>query len=267
MLSKLTTLIGLTIAMMALASPAHALTMAECSAKYQAAKDAGALKGMKWNEFRKAECGSEASAAGEAAKPTATKAPEAAASDGAKGLTMAECSAKYQAAKAADTLKGMKWNEFRKAECGPGASSAAVAKPTETKPTATTTPGGGGGAKGLTMSECSTKYKAAKEAGTLKMKWNEFRKAECGPGAADDDSVPSKSEANYRGEPETPTAAAPMASSSPQRCRRNIPRSRRGRHECTLVLTNITPIRMPVCSRAYAGFKRAAVIIRFVMLS
>jgi hypothetical protein len=40
--------------------PAHALSMKECSAKYQAAKDGGTLKGQTWNEFRKAECGGEA---------------------------------------------------------------------------------------------------------------------------------------------------------------------------------------------------------------
>src|SRR3981081_2983638 len=38
-------------------SSAHALTMKECSAKYKAAQDSGTLKGMKWNDFRKAECG------------------------------------------------------------------------------------------------------------------------------------------------------------------------------------------------------------------
>ena len=37
--------------------------MKECSAKYQAAKAAGTLNGMKWNDFRKAECGAEAPAA------------------------------------------------------------------------------------------------------------------------------------------------------------------------------------------------------------
>ena len=42
--------------------PAHALSMSECSAKYQAAKSAGTLNGMKWNDFRKAECGADASA-------------------------------------------------------------------------------------------------------------------------------------------------------------------------------------------------------------
>ena len=36
--------------------PAQALTMQECSAKYEAAKTAGSLGGKKWNDFRKAEC-------------------------------------------------------------------------------------------------------------------------------------------------------------------------------------------------------------------
>ncbi|MFY9835700.1 MAG: hypothetical protein WAK55_04395 [Xanthobacteraceae bacterium] len=42
---------------------AHALSMQECSAKYKAAKDAGTLDGMKWNDFRRAQCGPEATAA------------------------------------------------------------------------------------------------------------------------------------------------------------------------------------------------------------
>ena len=37
---------------------AQALTAKECSAKYKAAQEAGTLNGMKWNDFRKAECGS-----------------------------------------------------------------------------------------------------------------------------------------------------------------------------------------------------------------
>ena len=44
-------------------SSAHALTMQECSAKYKAAKESGTLNGMKWNDFRKAECGATATAA------------------------------------------------------------------------------------------------------------------------------------------------------------------------------------------------------------
>ena len=42
---------------------AHALSMQECSAKYKAAKEAGTLNGMKWNDFRKTQCGGEATAA------------------------------------------------------------------------------------------------------------------------------------------------------------------------------------------------------------
>src|SRR5712672_2628720 len=41
-------------------SPAQALTTQECSAKYQAAKTAGTLGGQKWNDFRKAQCGADA---------------------------------------------------------------------------------------------------------------------------------------------------------------------------------------------------------------
>jgi hypothetical protein len=55
---------------------AQALSMTECSAKYKAAKDAGTLNGMKWNDFRKAQCGSDAAAP--AAAPATASAPPAA---------------------------------------------------------------------------------------------------------------------------------------------------------------------------------------------
>jgi hypothetical protein len=35
----------------------------------------------------------------------------------AQALTMTECSAKYKEAKAANSLNGMKWNDFRKSQC------------------------------------------------------------------------------------------------------------------------------------------------------
>jgi hypothetical protein len=56
--------------------PAQALSMKECSVKFQAAKTAGTLNGMNWTQFRKAECGSD-----EAAAPAAApaEAPAAAA--------------------------------------------------------------------------------------------------------------------------------------------------------------------------------------------
>jgi hypothetical protein len=55
----------------------------------------------------------------------------------AQALTAQECSAKYQAAKAAGTLGDQKWNDFRKAQCGadaapaPAAAAAPAAEPKE----------------------------------------------------------------------------------------------------------------------------------------
>ncbi|QIG51884.1 hypothetical protein G5V57_31785 [Nordella sp. HKS 07] len=187
---------------------AKGLTSKQCGAKYQAAKEAGTLGDMKWNDFRKAECGPGASAGIET---TTAKTKKAAASqdETAKGLTSQQCSAKYQAAKAADALNGMKWNDYRKAECGPGASAAFEA-PKATK--ASTSSGGG-----LSMKDCSAKYQSAKESGSLGgLKWNDFRKAKCGAGAADDETVPAESEANYTNEPETPAIAAPSGVKFPR---------------------------------------------------
>jgi hypothetical protein len=60
-------------------SPAQALSPTECSAKYQAAKTAGTLAGQKWNDFRKAQCGADATAAPAATPAAAPAATEAAA--------------------------------------------------------------------------------------------------------------------------------------------------------------------------------------------
>src|SRR6185503_15507288 len=61
-------------------APANALTSQECSAKYQAAKKDGTLSGMKWNDFRKAQCGADATpAAAPAPAPAATAAKKEAA--------------------------------------------------------------------------------------------------------------------------------------------------------------------------------------------
>jgi len=222
LIHRLATLTGLAVVTLFLAAPANALTMAECSTKYNAAKDAGTLAGQTWNQFRKAQCGTDAAATTDtkpadtkkAAETKPAKAAKAAAADAgaAKGLTAKECSAKYQAAKAAGTLNGMKWNDFRKTECAAGASAAAdTTKPATTKAAAAPAEG-----KGLTMAECSTKYQAAKTANTLKgQKWNDFRKAECGAAASDDDSVPAPSEANYTKEPAKPTTAAPKGVTFP----------------------------------------------------
>jgi hypothetical protein len=68
---------SVSLAAFAAAAPAQALTMQECSAKYKAAKDAGTLNGQKWNDFRKAECGADATAAAPPAAPAAAPAKEA----------------------------------------------------------------------------------------------------------------------------------------------------------------------------------------------
>lgn len=112
--------------------PAHALTMAECSAKYKAAKAGGTLNGMKWNDFRKAQCGAEATAptaapAAPAPAPTAAApapaAPAAsAAAPGAKPVSAGRqamiareraCGADWKAAKAAGKIPaGQKWPQY-----------------------------------------------------------------------------------------------------------------------------------------------------------
>jgi hypothetical protein len=60
--------------------PAEALTMKECSAKYQAAKTSGTLGGQSWNDFRKTQCGTNAAATPAATTPAATPAVTPAAS-------------------------------------------------------------------------------------------------------------------------------------------------------------------------------------------
>ncbi|MCP1762466.1 hypothetical protein [Bradyrhizobium japonicum] len=72
--SKLLCAVALTgFAALVASAPAQALTSQECSAKYQAAKKDGSLGTMKWNDFRKAQCGADATPA---AAPTA-RAPAA----------------------------------------------------------------------------------------------------------------------------------------------------------------------------------------------
>jgi hypothetical protein len=111
---------------------AQALSMAECSAKYKAAKDAGTLNGQKWNDFRKAECAADAAAAPAAApataaaKPAPTPAPAAApaaagnavfpsvlaskySSEKAGKARMLTCRDQYVANKASNGNGGLKW--------------------------------------------------------------------------------------------------------------------------------------------------------------
>ena len=121
------------------ASPAQALTAQECSAKYQAAKTAGTLGDQKWNDFRKAQCGADATPAAattaapkETPKAAAKEAPKAAAapaaapaaagaavfptavapkysSETAGKARMHTCVDQYNANKAANANGGLKW--------------------------------------------------------------------------------------------------------------------------------------------------------------
>jgi hypothetical protein len=98
---------------------AHALTMKECSTKYKAAQTAGTLNGQKWNDYRKAECGTDAAtttAAKPAAAPVATGdavfpsavATKYASESAGKGR-MHTCLDQYNANKANNANGGMTW--------------------------------------------------------------------------------------------------------------------------------------------------------------
>ena len=142
------TVVILSASAFAFTSPANALTMKECSAKYQALKDAGTLGNVKWNDFRKTQCAENGASpatppAKSTQKPETTKKPDTAKktdtkNTGAAGLTMKQCSAKYQAAKDAGQANGIKWQDFRKAECGPGADSVALSTDGAKEPPAPT---------------------------------------------------------------------------------------------------------------------------------
>lgn len=80
------------VAALVASAPAQALTSQECSAKYQAAKKDGSLGTMKWNDFRKAQCGADA---------TPAAAPTAAAPAAAPPAAEPKTAAKKEAAPAA----------------------------------------------------------------------------------------------------------------------------------------------------------------------
>ena len=109
--------------------PAGALTMKECSAKYQAAKTSGALGGQSWSDFRKTQCGTNAAATPAATTPAATpavtpavpKAPGNAVfptavspkytNESVGKARMHTCLDQYKANKATNANGGLKWIE------------------------------------------------------------------------------------------------------------------------------------------------------------
>ena len=95
-------------------STVQALTMQECSAKYKAAQTDGSAKGVKWADFRKANCGTDAApaatpaaAAGNAVFPTAIN-PKYAKETHGQGRKKT-CLDQYNANKANNANGGLKW--------------------------------------------------------------------------------------------------------------------------------------------------------------
>jgi hypothetical protein len=67
-------------------------------------------------------------------------------------------------------------------------------------------------AQALSMTECSAKYKAAKDAGTLNgQKWNDFRKAQCGAETAATPAPTPAAAPAKEAKKEAAPAAAPAA--------------------------------------------------------
>lgn len=131
-----------------MSSQASALSMADCSAKYKAAKAAGTDGGLKWNDFRKAQCGTDAAPAvvaapaapAKAAKVAVPAAPATTAKVAAPAVTaatpaatpsgsfMKDCSAAWKAMKASNTVPaGMAWKDFVAAKCVVAGAPAAAA--------------------------------------------------------------------------------------------------------------------------------------------
>src|SRR3954466_9811235 len=84
-------------------APASALSMKDCSAKYKAAQTAGTLNGMKWNDFRKAQCGTDASTSPTTAAPATAETPSAPAAAAKPASTVAPKPAPASAAPPAPT--------------------------------------------------------------------------------------------------------------------------------------------------------------------
>jgi hypothetical protein len=129
-MSAITSVAALAAGLLVLSMPpAGALTMKECSAKYQAAKTSGALGGQSWSDFRKTQCGTNAAATPAATTPAATPAVRPAApkapgnavfptavspkytNESVGKARMHTCLDQYKANKATNANGGLKWIE------------------------------------------------------------------------------------------------------------------------------------------------------------
>jgi hypothetical protein len=140
-------------AVLVVSAPAQALSTQECSAKYKAAKAAGTLGEQKWNDFRKAQCGADATpAAAPAAAPAAPAAPKEAKKEAAPAAAPAAPSGPAVFPSAVDP-------KYAKESAGKGRMHTCVDQYNANKAT-----GGNGGMKwiekgGGYYSECNKKLK------------------------------------------------------------------------------------------------------------
>ncbi|MFC7054005.1 hypothetical protein ACFQI3_15025 [Hansschlegelia quercus] len=141
------------VAAFAAASPASALTMKECGAKYQAAKKDGSLKDLKWADFRKAQCGGDEDAPADEAKAVDPDAGQPAAAAASK-----------PAVKTGDAKSGA---AAAGANVSTPASSAPVFPREVSAKYASETPGR------ARMHTCVDQYRANKAAGATGLRWIE----------------------------------------------------------------------------------------------
>ena len=141
-------------AALVVSAPAQALSTQECSAKYKVAKAAGTLGDQKWNDFRKAQCGADATpaAAPAAAAPAAPAAPKEAKKEAAPAAAPAAPSGPAVFPSAVDP-------KYAKESAGKGRMHTCVDQYNANKAT-----GGNGGLKwiekgGGYYSECNKKLK------------------------------------------------------------------------------------------------------------
>jgi hypothetical protein len=141
-------------AALVVSAPAQALSTQECSAKYKAAKAAGTLGDQKWNDFRKAQCGADATPAAAPATtaPAAPAAPKEAKKEAAPAAAPAAPSGPAVFPSAVDP-------KYAKESAGKGRMHTCVDQYNANKAT-----GGNGGLKwiekgGGYYSECNKKLK------------------------------------------------------------------------------------------------------------
>jgi hypothetical protein len=155
-------------AMLAATSSAQAMSTLECSVKYHVAKIAGKLNGQKWPDFRKAQCGADATAAVVAAPAASAASTETE----AQPKEAAPAPSTPSAGPAVTSVDAATPPVDSKDPQDPSpAAIASPANPTSTADVVKAAP---------TATGCALKFMAAEVGGKLKgRKWKEFRQEEC----------------------------------------------------------------------------------------